>query len=151
VLHVQGAAKPAVAMQALEGHGSVGRVEVNPMMVGDDMLMVEFLQEAGVRFPEHVHADHESIVYLLCGRMELAIGGQNSVAVVGDVWRHPVGVPHSSLALEDCTAVEVKSPPRQTWNTSTAAIALPGLLDVRKSSCRVLVPSLEKATKHRYV
>lgn len=120
-LYVQGAAQPAVTMQALEGHGSVGRVEVKPMMVGDDMLMVEFFQEAGVHIPEHVHADHESIVYLLRGRMALAIGEQRFVAVAGDVWRHPLGVPHSSVALEDCTAVEVKSPPRQTWNAAAAA------------------------------
>ena len=96
--------------------GLTGRVEVKPMMVGDDMLMVEFFQEAGVRIPQHVHADHESIVYLLRGRMDLTVGEERFVAAAGDVWRHPVGVPHSSLALEDCVAVEVKSPPRKTWN-----------------------------------
>lgn len=119
-LFVQGAALAPIAMQALEGHGSVGRVDIKPMMVGDAMLMVEFFQEAGVRIPEHTHEDHESIVYLLRGRMELAIGEERFVAVAGDVWRHPVGVPHSSVALEDCTAVEVKSPPRRTWNTGSA-------------------------------
>lgn len=116
-LCVQGAALPRITMQALEGQDSTGRVEVKPMMVGDDMLMVEFFQEQGARIPEHVHADHESIVYLLRGRMELAIGEERFVAVAGDAWRHPVGVPHSSVALEDCVAVEVKSPPRRTWNT----------------------------------
>lgn len=119
-LCVQGTAVPPIAMQALEGHGSVGRVDVKPMMVGDAMLMVEFFQEAGVRIPEHVHADHESIVYLLRGRMELVIGAERFVAQAGDAWRHPVGVAHSSVALEDCVAVEVKSPPRRTWNTGEA-------------------------------
>ena len=115
-LFVHGAALPVIAMKALEGQQSVGRVEVKPVIVGDDMLMVEFFQEAGVRVPQHAHADHESIVYLLRGRMELAIGDERFVAVAGDAWRHPVNVPHSSVALEDCTAVEVKSPPRRTWN-----------------------------------
>ena len=116
-LCVQGAALPMIAMKALEGQVSTGRVEVKPMMVGDDMLMVEFFQEAGVRIPQHAHQDHESIVYLMQGRMELAIGEERFVATAGDAWRHPVGVPHSSVALEDCRAVEVKSPPRRTWNT----------------------------------
>lgn len=115
-LFVEGASVAPIPMQALEGHGSVGRVDIRPMMVGDDMLMVQFFQQAGVRIPQHVHADHESIVYLLRGRMELAIGEAKFVAGPGDVWRHPVGVPHSSVALDDCVAVEVKSPPRQTWN-----------------------------------
>jgi len=116
-LFVQGANVPVIAMQALEGQGGIsGRVEVQPMMIGDDMLMVQFFQEAGVAIPEHTHHDHESIVYLIRGRMQLAIDDAVFVAGPGDVWRHPVGVPHSSLALEDCVAVEVKSPPRQTWN-----------------------------------
>jgi quercetin dioxygenase-like cupin family protein len=118
-LFVQGAALPPIALQALEGQGSVGRVDIKPMMVGDDMLMVEFFQQAGVRIPVHVHEDHESIVYLVRGRMELAIGDTRFIAVAGDAWRHPLGVAHSSLALEDCVAVEVKSPPRRTWNVGS--------------------------------
>ncbi len=47
----------------------------------------------------------------------LMVGEQTFEARAGDTWRHPVGVPHSSVALEDCLAVEVKSPPRKTWNT----------------------------------
>ncbi len=119
-LFVRGAALPVIAMKALEGQPSPGRVEVKPVLVGEDMLMVEFFQEAGVRIPEHAHHDHESIVYLLRGRMELVIGEERFVAVAGDAWRHPRGVPHTSLALEDCTAVEVKSPPRRTWNSGEA-------------------------------
>lgn len=114
-LHVQGAAVPVLALQALEGRQSAGRVDIRPLMVGESLLMVEFFQEAGVRIPEHAHEDHESVVYLIRGRMQLTIAGETSVAVAGDSWRHPVGVLHSSVALEDCLAVEVKSPPRRTW------------------------------------
>jgi quercetin dioxygenase-like cupin family protein len=115
-LFVRGAGFPTVPMKALEGHDSSGRVDLKPVMVGDDMLMVEILEEAGVRVPSHSHDDHESIVYLIRGRMELVIGNQTFVAQAGDVWRHPIGVAHSSVALEDCVAIEVKSPPRKTWN-----------------------------------
>lgn len=120
-LFVRGASFPIVRMQALEGQGSPGRVDLKPLMVGDDMLMVEIFEEAGVRVPVHSHDDHESIVYLISGRMELTIGDKTFIAQAGDAWRHPVGMPHSSVALEDCTAIEVKSPPRKTWNTDASA------------------------------
>ena len=105
-----------VPMKALEGHDSNGRVDLKPLMVGNDMLMVEIFEEAGVRVPAHAHDDHESIVYLIRGRMELVIGDETFVAQAGDAWRHPIGVPHSGVALEDCVAIEVKSQPRKTWN-----------------------------------
>ena len=106
-LHVRGASFPPVLMNMLEGHDSGGHVELKPMMVGRDMVLVEIFEKAGVIVPEHSHDDHESVVYLVRGRMKLFIG---------DVWRHPVGVRHTSEALEDCVAIEIKSPPRQTWN-----------------------------------
>ena len=60
--------------------------------------------------------DHESIVYLVKGRMTLTIGDKTFEAKAGDVWRHPIGVSHTSVALEDSVAIEIKSPPRKTWN-----------------------------------
>ena len=116
-LFVDGAAFAAVQMTMLEGHGSAGHVELKPLMVGDDMLLVEIFEKAGVSVPAHSHDDHESIVYLIRGRMRLTIGDQTFEAKAGDVWRHPVGVMHTSVTLEDCVAIEIKSPPRKTWNT----------------------------------
>ena len=118
-LHVRGASFPPVLMNMLEGHDSGGHVELKPMMVGRDMVLVEIFEKAGVIVPEHSHDDHESVVYLVRGRMKLFIGDQTFEAVAGDVWRHPVGVRHTSEALEDCVAIEIKSPPRQTWNIET--------------------------------
>jgi quercetin dioxygenase-like cupin family protein len=115
-LFVEGAKFPPVRMKVLEGHASSGQVDLKPLMVGDDMLLVEISEQAGVRVPAHSHDDHESIVYLIRGRMELVIGDKTFVAQGGDAWRHPIGVPHSSVALTDCLAIEVKSPPRKTWN-----------------------------------
>jgi quercetin dioxygenase-like cupin family protein len=111
-----GEAIPSVRMRVLEGHASAGHVELKPLLVGGEMLMVEIFEQAGVRVPEHVHDDHESVVYLVKGRMRLVIDGQEFVARAGDAWIHPRGVPHWSEALEDCVAIEVKSPPRKTWN-----------------------------------
>lgn len=121
-LLMQGQAIPLQRMSQLEGHESSGHVDLRPMMVGEDMLMVEIHEKAGVRVPTHVHHDHESIVYLIQGRMKLVIGEQHFEAVAGDAWRHPAGVPHYSEALEDCLALEVKSPPRKTWRADDEAV-----------------------------
>jgi len=111
-----GEKSPTVRMGVLEGRASAGHVDLKPLLVGNDMLMVEFFEKAGVRVPEHSHDDHESVVYLIKGKMKLVIGGEGFVAKAGDAWIHPKGVPHWSEALEDCLAVEIKSPPRKTWN-----------------------------------
>jgi len=115
-LYVNGAGFDAIRMAVLEGHASGGEVHLKPMMVGKDMLLVEISEKAGVQVPAHSHDDHESIVYLIKGRMSLVIGDKTFEAKAGDVWRHPIGVSHSSVALEDSLAIEVKSPPRKTWN-----------------------------------
>jgi quercetin dioxygenase-like cupin family protein len=111
-----GAQLPTVRMGVLEGRASAGHVDLKPLLVGDDMLMVEIFEKAGVRVPEHSHDDHESVVYLIKGRMKLVIGGKEFVAKAGDAWIHPKGVSHWSETLEDCLAIEIKSPPRKTWN-----------------------------------
>ena len=97
-----------------------GDIKVRLLMAGSDSLLVEGFKGKGTVDPMHVHEDHESIVYLLKGRMRLIIDGEEFVAEQGDVWRHPRGVPHFSEALEDCVQLEVKSPPRKTWRAATA-------------------------------
>jgi quercetin dioxygenase-like cupin family protein len=95
-LYVDGAKFTPIAMSVLEGH--------------------EITEKAGVRVPSHSHDDHESVVYLIKGRMTLTIGDQTFEAKAGDVWCHPIGVSHTSVTLEDSVAIEIKSPPRKTWN-----------------------------------
>jgi quercetin dioxygenase-like cupin family protein len=110
-----GAAAPVDRMTTLEGAASAGGMTIKPLVVGDDMLLIELFEAKGVRVPEHTHDDHESIVYLVKGSMRLVIGGREFIARAGDAWLHPRGVPHWSETLEDCVAVEIKSPPRKTW------------------------------------
>jgi quercetin dioxygenase-like cupin family protein len=110
-----GAAAPVDRMTTLEGAASAGEMTIKPLVIGDDMLLIELFEAKGVRVPEHTHDDHESIVYLVKGSMRLVIDGREFVAHAGDAWLHPRGVPHWSEALEDCVAIEVKSPPRKTW------------------------------------
>ena len=93
-------------------------VTLRTMMVTDGVLMIEVTQGKGHRPPPHSHPDHDSILYLAKGKMSVTIGDDSFVANAGDAWHHPPGVVHCSEALEDCTIVEIKNPPRQTWPDS---------------------------------
>ena len=110
-----GAAAPVDRMTTLEGAASAGEMTIKPLVVGDGMLLIELFEAKGVRVPEHTHDDHESIVYLVKGSMRVVIDGREFIAQAGDAWLHPRGVPHWSETLEDCVAIEIKSPPRKTW------------------------------------
>jgi quercetin dioxygenase-like cupin family protein len=110
-----GAAAPVDRITTLEGAASAGELAIKPLVVGNDMLLIELFEAKGVRVPEHTHYDHESIVYLVKGSMRLVIGGREFIARAGDAWLHPRDVPHWSETLENCVAIEIKSPPRKTW------------------------------------
>ena len=111
-----GASVPDQHITAVEGVvEEPGRLTIKPLLVGDDMLFLQAFKGKGMKDPIHQHDDHESIAYLVKGRMRLVIGGKEFIAEAGDAWIHPRGVPHFSEALEDCIQVEVKSPPRKTW------------------------------------
>jgi quercetin dioxygenase-like cupin family protein len=111
-----GASAPVDRMTTLEGAASAGEVTIKPLVVGNDLLLIELFEAKGVRVPEHTHDDHESIVYLVKGSMRLVIDGREFIARAGDAWLHPRGVPHWSETLEDSVAIEIKSPPRKTWS-----------------------------------
>ena len=107
---------PAQRLSQIEGRGKdIGQVAVKPLLVGDDMTLLEIAQAKGVLIPSHQHDDHESVIYLVRGRMRLVIDGEETLVGPGDAWIHPRGVPHYSEALEECVTIEVKSPPRRTW------------------------------------
>lgn len=113
---VTGSGFPAEALTQVEGRGAgLAGVSVKPLLVGEEALLIEIRQAKGVRVPEHRHDDHESVIYLVRGRMRLTIDGQVSEVGPGDAWIHRRGVPHFSEALEECLTIEVKTPPRKTW------------------------------------
>ena len=105
----------SIRVKSIEGAERTGLVTIRPLMVGKKILVLELFEEEGVEIPPHRHDDHESIVYLIRGRLKLRIGEQEFVAESGSVWRHPVKVEHSSMALEESLMIEVKSPPSKTW------------------------------------
>jgi quercetin dioxygenase-like cupin family protein len=102
-------------LASVEGIKPKGRVEVRRVMVGNEILMLHVLREKGLIDPVHKHMDHETVAYLIKGRLRLVIGGQEFIAEAGTSWIHPRGVEHFSEALEDCEQLEIKSPPKKTW------------------------------------
>lgn len=102
----------------------IGRIEgalqskglsVKPLMVGEGALLMEVHRKAGLIDPEHAHPDHESICYLVSGRMRVVIDGDEFIAEPGATWIHRPGVRHYHETLEDSVQIEIKSPPRKTW------------------------------------
>lgn len=108
---------PTERLASVEGIRPEGKLEVRPMMVGKEILFLHVFREKGVIDPEHTHHDHETVAYLIRGRLRLVIGGEEFIAEPGTSWIHPRGVPHFSEALEDCEQIEVKSPPKKTWTS----------------------------------
>ena len=105
----------AERLTAVEGVKEQGHVEARKLLVGDEILMLHVFRKKGLIDPVHKHMDHESMGYLISGRLRLVIGGEETIAEAGTAWMHPAGVDHYSEALEDCEQLEIKSPPRKTW------------------------------------
>lgn len=113
---VTGADVPIDPVRTLEGLPGRGNLGIKALMAGEDMLAMEVHREKGLVDPEHSHDDHESICYLVRGRMRVVIAGAEFIAGPGDIWKHRAGVPHYHEALEDSLQLEFKSPPCKTWN-----------------------------------
>lgn len=102
---------------SVEGVLPKGKVVVRRAMVGSEVVMLHVLRDKGLIDPVHKHDDHETVAYLIKGRLRLVIGGEEFIAGPGTSWIHPRGVEHFSEALEDCEQLEIKTPPRKTWTT----------------------------------
>jgi quercetin dioxygenase-like cupin family protein len=86
-----------------------GELLVKPLVQGREMILLEIHYPAGVSTPLHSHT-HESVIYVLRGKLKGTIEEQEFVLSPGDVCRHPRGVMHAVEALEDSVILECKSP-----------------------------------------
>src|SRR5437588_765417 len=100
----------AVRVSAVEGKPLYGgEMLVKPMMKGDQMTFLEIHYKAGVGAPLHTPT-HESIAYVVKGKVKSTVGAEEFIMGPGDVGRHPAGVLHGLEAIEDSIVVEIKSP-----------------------------------------
>ena len=100
----------AVAVSAVEGKTVYGgNMLVKPLIKGEEMTFLEIHYAAGVGAPLHTHT-HESIAYVVKGKVKSTVGSDEFIMGSGDVCRHPKGVLHGLEAIEDSVVVEIKSP-----------------------------------------
>jgi unsaturated pyranuronate lyase len=99
-----------VAVSAIEGKPTYGGdMLVKPLIKGDEMTFLEISYAAGVGAPLHTHT-HESIAYVVKGKIKSTVGSEEFIMGPGDVCRHPKGVLHGLEAIEESVVVEIKSP-----------------------------------------
>lgn len=113
---VQGRDVAAMPVGRIEGAEQAEGLAVKPLLTGQEMLFIEVHRRQGLIDPAHAHPDHESICYLVSGRMRVMIDGAEFIAEPGAAWVHRAGVTHYHEALEDSVQIEIKSPPRRTWD-----------------------------------
>jgi quercetin dioxygenase-like cupin family protein len=110
VLTARNADVEAIRITAVEGKPTYGgELAVKPLIKGDEMTFLEIHYAPGVGAPLHAHT-HESIAYVVKGKVKSTVGEDVFIMGPGDVCRHPRGVLHGLEALEDSVVVEVKSP-----------------------------------------
>src|SRR5262249_51421888 len=73
---------------------------VKSLIKGDEMTFLEIHYAAGVGAPLHTHT-HESIAYVVKGKVKSTVGSEEFIMGPGDVCRHPKGVLHGLEAIED--------------------------------------------------
>jgi quercetin dioxygenase-like cupin family protein len=101
---------PDMVITSIEGKPMHGQFLLKPLLRGEHMTLLELHCPAGAKSPLHTHT-HESLIYVVSGRIKTWIGNDVYVLGPGDVARDPPGVLHAIEALVESTIVEVKSPP----------------------------------------
>lgn len=84
-------------------------------MIHTERLTVARLElKKGVQVPEHRH-ENEQLSTIEKGRFLFVVEGREIVLEAGQALLLPSNVLHSAVALEDCIAVDIFSPPRADW------------------------------------
>ena len=110
MLHAENARVEDHPVTTIEGQPNAGTMFVKPLLGGESMALIEVRLRAGVSSSLHAHG-HESLLYVVSGRLKTVVDNETFVLGPGDACRHPVGATHKVEALEDTVFVEVKSPP----------------------------------------
>ena len=112
---VSSATADTIKIDNVEGGKLGSPVTLKTLMVTPSMVFVETTFSKGQASPPHSHDDHESIVYIIEGKVKATIDGKEFIAGPGDAWYNAPGVVNNVEALEDSKSVEVKSPPIKAW------------------------------------
>lgn len=101
-----------VALETAAGTLPEGQRALWVLITGQRLQLVELRLKEGFFRPPHHHPEHESIGYVISGRLQMMIDGREYTLGPGDAWHHRIGVYHATRAIEDTHAVEIHGPPR---------------------------------------
>ena len=110
MLHIENTQVESRPVGTIESQSNTGTFFVKPLMRGESMSLLEIRVRAGVASPIHKHS-HESLIYVVSGRIKTIVNNEAFVLGPGDVCRHPCAANHRIEAIEDAIFIEVKSPP----------------------------------------
>jgi quercetin dioxygenase-like cupin family protein len=105
ILTVEGAVIPGAAEMLM----------MKALIATENVIVLWAARKKGMKDPQHMHADHDTVSTLVSGHMNIHIDGVTYDAKPGTTWRHRPGVKHWSEALEDSLVLEIKTPPAKTW------------------------------------
>ena len=99
----------ARAIKMVEGLPIHGEVRTKPLIGGTEMILLEIHYPPGAGAPLHTH-QHETLCYVVKGKVKVVIGDESYTLEEGDACRHPKDVLHSIEGVEEATVLEIKSP-----------------------------------------
>jgi quercetin dioxygenase-like cupin family protein len=105
ILTVEGATIPGAAEMLM----------MKALIATEHVIVLWAARKKGMKDPQHMHADHDTVSTLVSGHMNIHIDGVTYEAKPGTTWRHRPGAKHWSEALEDSLVLEIKTPPAKTW------------------------------------
>lgn len=111
-------------MQLYQWDG-IEREQLNPLFARqvihtDSMTVAKIYMKKGCEVPMHSH-HNEQMSMMHEGRLQFVIDGKELVVGPGEAVRIPPNVPHSAIALDDCVATDLFSPPREDWKAGNDA------------------------------
>ncbi|AOO81167.1 cupin domain-containing protein [Bosea vaviloviae] len=74
-----------------------------PKTLSEDSFSWHATFPPGTFVPPHIHPTQDEFIYLLEGRLDLVLDGQESVATAGDLVRLPRNVPHGLFNKSEAT------------------------------------------------
>jgi len=86
------------------------------ILVGEKGMVVFWKMKAGARAARHQHP-HEQLFWMVSGRMEFDLDGQQRTCVAGDCGVIPGNTPHAAYFPEDTEVIDVFAPPREDMFT----------------------------------
>ena len=92
------------------------------IVAGERQVLAQIYLKRGAIVPLHRH-DSEQMTYVLQGALRFMVEDEETIVREGEVMHIPGGVEHQSEALEDTFELDVFSPLRGDWLTSSEDVS----------------------------